>query len=96
MLVQHLLNLKDSATGSPIEDPSLPSMIDNWVRLGLVDVHYDKHLIDESHYTWVEQRPEYIRLTQESRPNESTINFQKGIMQRTELGKRFAKATGIQ
>lgn len=95
VLVQHLLNLKDLATGAPSEDPGLPAMIDNWIRLGLVEVSYDKHLTDPSHYSWVEQRPEFLRLSQAPRPDEAKVEFQKGIMQRTELGKRFAKSIGL-
>lgn len=43
LLVQHLLNLKDSTTGVPVEDPQLPAMIDNWIRLGLVEVDTSPH-----------------------------------------------------
>jgi hypothetical protein len=96
VLLQHLLNLKDSTTGAPIEDTRLPAMIDNWVRLGLVEVAYDKHLTDLTHYSWVEQRPEFLRFSQAPRPNETTVEFQKGILSRTELGKRFAQAVGLQ
>lgn len=96
LLVQHLLNLTNSATGAPIEDPQLPAMVDNWIRLGLVEVAYDRHLVDAAHYSWAEQRPEFIRLSQEPQPDEAKVEYQKGIMQRTELGKRFALAIGLQ
>lgn len=95
LLVQHLLNLKDTTTGVPVEDPQLPAMIDNWIRLGLVEVAYDKHLVDASHYSWVEQRPEFLRFGQIPQSDEAKVEYQKGIMQRTELGKRFAKAIGL-
>lgn len=96
LLVQHLLNLKDSTTGMPIEDPRLPAMIDNWIRLGLVEVAYDKHLIDAAHYSWADQRPEFLRLSQAPQPDGERVEYQKGVMQRTELGKRFALAIGLQ
>lgn len=96
LLVQHLLNLKNLATGVPIEDPQLPAMIDNWIRLGLVEVAYDKHLADLANYSWADQRPEFLRLSQEPQPDEAKVEYQKGIMQRTELGKRFARAIGLQ
>lgn len=95
LLVQHLLNLKDSTTGVPVEDPQLPAMIDNWIRLGLVEVDYDKHLADVAHYSWVDQRPEFLRLNEAPQPDEAKVEYQKGIMQRTELGKRFARAIGL-
>lgn len=96
VLVQHLLNLKDTSTGLAAEDPNLPAMIDNWSRLGLVDVFYDQWLKSETHYSWVEQRPEFIRLKSAPQTDEATIEYQKGVLARTELGKRFAKAIGLQ
>lgn len=95
VLVQHLLDFKSQETGRPIEDPSVPAMIDNWIRLGLVEVVYDKHLSDPVHYSWVEQRPEFVRLKQAPQGEEATIQYQKGLLNRTELGKRFAKAIGL-
>ncbi len=96
ILIQHLLNLTDSTTGLPIEDQTLPAMVDNWIRLGLVDVMYDKFLNDPTNYSWVDQRPEYIQLTEAPQADELTVTYQKGILNRTELGKRFAKAVGLQ
>lgn len=96
LLVQHLLNLKDSTTGVPVEDPQLPAVIDNWIRLGLVEVAYDKYLTDAAQYSWAEQRPEFLRLSQAPQPDGAKVEYQKGIMQRTELGKRFARAIGLQ
>lgn len=95
LLVQHLLNLTDSTTGVPVEDPQLPAMIDNWIRLGLVEVMYDKFLNDPANYSWVNQRPEFIRLSQAPQPDAANVEYQKGLMQRTELGKRFAQAVGL-
>lgn len=96
LLVQHLLNLNVPTTGTPVEDPQLPAMIDNWIRLGLVEVAYDKHLTDPTHYSWAYQRPEFLKLSQVLQPDEAKVEYQKGIMQRTELGKRFARAIGLQ
>lgn len=95
LLIQHLLNLTDDETGAAVEDSKLPAMIDNWIRLGLVEVEYDKHLIDITKYSWIEQRPEYVRLSQAPQPDETIIQYQKGILQRTEFGKQFAKAIGL-
>jgi len=96
LLVHHFLDLKDTVTGMPVEDPQLPAMIDNWIRLGLVEVAYDKHLTDAARYSWAEMRPEFVRLSQMPQPEGAKIEYQKGIMQRTELGKRFARAIGVQ
>lgn len=95
VMVNHLLALIDSVSGSQLEDPQMPAMIDNWIRLGLVEVAYDKHLKDPERYSWAEKRPEFVRLSQMAQSDETKIVFQKGIMQRTELGKRFAQAVGV-
>lgn len=94
--VQHLLNFTDPTTGYPIEDPQLSAMIDNWIRLGLVEVAYDKYITGLTRYSWVEQRPEFLRLSQENQADGSKIEYQKGILQPTEFGKRFAQAIGLQ
>lgn len=95
VLVQHLLNLTNTASGAPTEDPQPPAMIDNWIRLGLVEVSYDSWLTDPKLYEWVEQRPEFQRLSLEPQLDEAKIDYQKGFLQRTELGKRFASAIGL-
>jgi len=96
LLVQHLLDLKNQTTGAVVEDPQIPAMVDNWIRLGLVEVVYDRNLVDLRLYDWVEHRPEYLRLSQVPQPDGAKVEYQKGIMQRTDLGKRFAKAIGLQ
>jgi Abortive infection alpha len=96
VLVQHLLDLKDLVTDVSVEDPQLPAMIDNWIRLGLVEVDYDTRLTDAVHYSWADQRPEFLRLSQAPQPDGAKVEYQRGIMQRTELGKRFARAVGLQ
>lgn len=95
ILVQHLLNSTEINTGQPVEDRRLPAMIDNWIRLGLVEVAYDKFLNDMSQYSWVETRPEFERLKQEPQVDEATITYQKGLLNQTEFGKQFAKAVGL-
>lgn len=95
ILVNHLLNLQNTVTGQSIEDPRLAAMIDNWIRLGLVTVEYDKHLNAEEYYSWVKQRPEFTRLTEAPSTDGSTINFQKGILQRSNLGVQFACSVGL-
>lgn len=95
VLIRHLLNMRNTATGEPIEELRLPAMIDNWIRLGLVEVAYDKFLTDDAHYAWAEQRPEFARLKASQNPDERTVAVQKGIMQRTELGRQFAGAVGL-
>lgn len=97
VVANHLVNLRngvDNAAAS-VENPRLPTLIDNWSRLGLIEVDYAQHLTDDAAYSWVEQRPEYIRLKQERETEKSKLTFQKGTMTRTSLGVRFASAVGL-
>jgi len=69
LMVNYLLPLADTNTGEPAEEPSLPVWIDNWIRLGLIEVDYGRYLTDEDRYAWVEGRPEFVRLEQDDQPN---------------------------
>ncbi len=95
VITKHLLNLCDSQTGNPIENPRVPAMVDNWIRLGLVEVDYSKRLIDENNYRWVEQRPEYIRYCQQMQNDTERIRYHRGIITRTALGIQFSRAVGL-
>ena len=57
-LYRHLLNIRDEQD-RPAEDTSLPALVDNWMRLGLVKVDYGRTIVAED-YSWVENRPEFI------------------------------------
>lgn len=95
VLATHLLNLTDSVTKQPTESPRIPAMVDNWLRLGLVDVDYNKHLMDENSYTWVEQRPEVVRYRELHENEQQKLSFGNGVLQRTAFGIQFAKAVGL-
>lgn len=95
VLATHLLNLTESVTKQPTENPRIPAMVDNWLRLGLVDVDYNKHLMDENSYTWVEERPEVVRYRQLHENEQQKLSFANGVIQRTALGIQFAKSVGL-
>jgi hypothetical protein len=94
-LQTHILNLTNTLTKEPVEDKNLPAMIDNWIRLGLVTVDYDKHLSDLQSYSWSESRPEVKNIGAAMPEGIARIEIQKGIMSRTDLGKRFSKSIGL-
>ncbi len=89
---EHLLDWRD-ADDKPALNPKLPMMIVNWIRLGLIEVNYDRWLSDDHHYEWMEHRPELITIKQRS-PQDS-ITTQKGILSVTSFGKEFAESTGL-
>jgi len=94
-LTTHLLNLTDTNTKLPVEISRAPAMVDNWIRLGLVDVDYAKHLNAENSYAWINDRPEVVRFRQKYENETKKISFQNGIIARTALGIQFAKAVGL-
>lgn len=96
LLIRHSLNLIDTATGKPVEDLRLPAMVDNWIRLGLVEVVYDRQISDPTKYAWAAQRPEVIRMRQTLHSDAQPVDFFRGVMQITDLGRQFASAVGIQ
>ncbi len=94
-LSKHMLNFQNSETKIPVENPRCPAMVDNWIRLGLVEVDYTKLLFAAESYAWVDKRPEVIRLRQSHENETQKIGFQNGIIVRTALGIQFAKAVGL-
>jgi hypothetical protein len=93
-LARHLGHLCDDKD-TPVEDPAAPAMIDNWTRLGLVEVSYERFLTGADSYKWVEERPEYKRLRQEHETDKVKLSYQRGLMARTALGIQFARAVGL-
>jgi hypothetical protein len=89
VLLSHLLPIADGATSEPVEAPQVPTWIDNWQRLGLVNVTYSEYRSDQDAYDWVETRPEYVRLAALPDVN---ITFDKGLVRITDFGRQFFRA----
>ncbi|MET7967562.1 DUF4393 domain-containing protein [Micromonospora sp. NPDC005305] len=90
VMLSHLLNFRDAETGAPIDTSHVPVWIDNWERLGLVEVSYQAHLTEERHYEWVTRRPEYLMFSRVL--GVRTLKHTKGIVSRTAFGERFIRA----
>src|SRR6266581_1884348 len=82
--ITHLLPLGSAETGEPTEIPQVAAWVDNWARLGLVEVTYEHHRVGDSAYDWVPTRPEYIRISLE--PGINRLEFDKGLLRRTAFG----------
>jgi|SRR6185312_13565096 len=95
VLVRHILDMRNQATKAPAIIENLSTMIDNWIRLGLIVVDYQSHLTEESRYSWLSDRPEMTARTSEPDESEFKLDWVKGIMFPTDLGKQFAKAVAI-
>lgn len=89
--ISHLMAWTNLETGEPIEEIRMPAMVDNWIRLGLVNVAYDRQLSGES-YDWVSSRPEYIEVVSGIDEETHQVDFTRGIIYGTDFGKQFAEA----
>lgn len=96
-LLTHLLDLRTQPANEPVEHHRATAMVDNWIRLGLIHVSYDKYLQREGTdaYSWIEERPEFKRFRGEHETEQQKVTFQRGILARTSFGAEFATAVGI-
>lgn len=88
----HLMNPTLIETGLPWLHPDIPSWVDNWIRLGIVDVDYGRQLTADDAYDWVEQRPEYIGIRETRTDEDHDVTFERGLLTVTDFGQRFARA----
>lgn len=96
VLAQHIINDVDSQTGTVVMRPHLATYIDNWIRLGLVEVDYASYVTAPDAYNWVDSRPELIMWRKRFESEETkTIDFDKGIISPTAFGLSFAEVVGI-
>ena len=94
-LARHVMNLTNSTTKAAVENPQLPAIVDNWVRLGLAHVDYVTKLMDAAAYKWADQRPEIVRLRETYETETQKISFANGILERTAFGVQFARAVSL-
>lgn len=95
ILANHLLPLSDSDTGEMTVDTEVPTYVDNWMRLGLVDVEYGTYLVRDGAYDFVTKRPEYLQLEAQYANAEIELKIEQGILRPTEFGTAFARAVGM-
>jgi hypothetical protein len=95
LLRTHYMRLSDPTTGDDVELDEFPAMVDNWIRLGLVEVTYSRWLTQDPPYAWVEKRKRYQQLKEFHSSLGNSIKFQRGIISRTSFGAQFARAVGM-
>ncbi|HEY5320525.1 MAG TPA: DUF4393 domain-containing protein [Galbitalea sp.] len=92
---RHLIDAKsDMGSGIPIVNTMNSAYIDNWVRLGLVEVSYMSYLTVEGAYDWVEPRPEYIANVGALTEGQN-LTYERGVIRPSAFGIAFASAVGI-
>jgi hypothetical protein len=89
----HLLPL--TADGAVVVDSRVAVWVDNWVRLGLVEVDYGFWLLAEHVYDWVAERPEYKELAEQQWPEGGSLGYQRGRLKVTDFGLHFLKVAVI-
>ena len=92
---RHLINAKpDDGPGPAVVNEMFPAYIDNWIRLGLVEVTYQSYATADGAYNWVEGRPEYVSCVDLLSENQ-TLTYERGVVRATAFGVAFASAVGI-
>ena len=89
----HLLNW--SRSGEALVSPDVPAYIDNWVRLGLVELDYGLRFTNDEQYAWVKSRPEFQDHRDRLHSDTMRVEYRKGVLQVTSFGARFATAVGV-
>lgn len=89
----HILPI--SSNTQPYYNKNIPSYIENWIRLGLIEVKYDLHLDGhEEAYNALKERDEYLK-DDLGLGTEYPKILGKGLMKRTPFGAQFADIVGL-
>lgn len=95
ILQENVLNRHRSDTKQTLELGYLPAYVDNWNRLGLIEVSYAHFLSDANSYAWIPTRPEFVRYTEQYQAEGRTVSFDKGILTPTPRGLHFAQSVAL-
>lgn len=88
VLERNLMRFEHRDTKEILLIPGQSAWVDNWVRLGLVEVDWMSYLSMPDAYDWVTEHPLYLKHSQ---LNEG-IHIAKGAHKVTDFGVRFARA----
>ena len=72
------------------EETRVSMWVDNWVRLGVVEVAFDEKVSGNNKYDWVTNRPEYLCLKADEKID--CVDFISGVLRPTSLGREFCNA----
>ena len=95
LATEHIIQLVESETGLPAEELSIAVWIDNWIRLGLVEVDYSRAFVALARYDYIEKRPEFARLAESDARGKESLTVEKGILRSTNFGSRFLEAVSF-
>ncbi|MGV0733057.1 DUF4393 domain-containing protein [Mycolicibacter sinensis] len=75
--------------GEHVSRPEHSLYVDNWQRLGLVNIDFGAHLARDDAYGWVESNPLFTALRSQHSSGGTKVKFEKGILRVTEFGRTF-------
>lgn len=95
-LFDNIISLVDD-NNQPEFREEYSAYIDNWVRLGLINVDYGRQITDKRHYECLTNRPEINMANEKIKAFSDSYNIQiyYGIFYATGYGILFSKAVGI-
>lgn len=97
LLFNHI-GFTQAEDGSLVEIDMLAAMVDNWIRLGLVDVSYVTSAVDldgADPYGWFETHPLHTKAVAYAHGQGCGVKVVPGSMRATNFGQLFAKAVGM-
>lgn len=96
LLCPHYMRLLEFSGKTTGDDAiSFAAMVQNWIRLGLVEADYAQTLVGSDPYAWVEKQTYFKTLKEFHQKLGSTLTYQPGIIGRTNFGAKFASAVGM-
>jgi len=88
-IAKHVMNWSKVGTSEPLQIADITASVDNFIRLGLVEVDYLTALSDKTNYEWVKDRPEYLQAVKEYANHEGEVKVKNGILSVTAFGRNF-------
>lgn len=89
-------NFSNIGQNSGCATPELtPSYLDNLIRLGLLEVPPNRHIIAEGIYEELQESPQLNEVKQQIEAADLTLGFDKKKIELTDLGKQFCAACVI-
>lgn len=95
-VARHVLDWREN--GDAVALGMAAAYVDNWIRLGLVEVTYDSYLVAEGVYEWANERPEFVERAANAKAqygDRREVIVGNGILRVTSWGRVFAKAVRI-
>ncbi|MFL9899026.1 DUF4393 domain-containing protein [Paraburkholderia fungorum] len=95
VLQRHYVNRVERETNKEVEDAGFSAAVENWIRLGLIEVSYSTYFRDQEKYSWVEKRELFQSLKKLHESEGHAVTFQRGMIIVTDFAIRFAEAVEI-